>query len=164
PVFVPVSLRTPEEAVLPGNRLFPVRVDLPGGPAPAARRLADTARATAPLKSVSHRAVLRRCADALPTWLQLRLARRVQRPGLTSIGSSFLLMRHRLTVDGSRVTAVRPLMFCPEHTPLTVSLIAYAGTASVCFRIDRALPGAESLPARWACAVEELADPVGAPG
>ncbi|MER6917004.1 hypothetical protein ABT354_35615 [Streptomyces sp. NPDC000594] len=161
PVFVPVSLRTPEEAVVPGNRCFPVRVDLPGGALAAARRLEGTVRATAPLRSVSHRAVLHRFSTALPTWLHLRLARFATRPGRMSIGSSFLLMRHRLTVGGTPVARVEPMMFCPDGTPMTVSLIAYRGIASVCFRIDRALPGAETLPDRWARAVEELAGGAG---
>ncbi|GLF95661.1 hypothetical protein [Streptomyces yaizuensis] len=163
PVFVPVSLRTPEEAVLPGNRCVPVRVDLPGGPRTAALRLAGTVFATAPLRSVAHRAFLHRFVTALPTWLHLWLVRWGTGPGRASIGSSFLLMRHRLTVGDARTVRVVPLMFCPDATPMTVSLIAYAGIASVCFRIDRALPGAETLPDRWVRAVEELAA-AGEPG
>ncbi|GAB2713529.1 hypothetical protein [Kitasatospora kifunensis] len=59
PVMVPVSLRTPEEVGVPGNRLFLTRIDLPGGTMPAGERLERTRVVTADLKSADHKAVLR---------------------------------------------------------------------------------------------------------
>ncbi|MFI1869727.1 wax ester/triacylglycerol synthase domain-containing protein [Streptomyces jumonjinensis] len=161
PVIVPVNLRTPEEAVLPGNRCFAVRVDLPGGPSPLAERLDGVVQATTLLKSVSHRAVLHKITDLVPTWLMRRIGLRGLRPGCLSIGCSFLFLRHRLEYGGARAVRVAPVMFCPEGTPLTVSLAWYGQLATVCFRIDAALPGGDTIPARWRRAVEELSTPVG---
>lgn len=51
PMMLPVNLRTPAEAGLPGNRFFLARVDLPGGPMTPARRLSRILPATAPSRT-----------------------------------------------------------------------------------------------------------------
>ncbi|XUL94481.1 hypothetical protein ACQ86D_17515 [Streptomyces galilaeus] len=60
PVMLPVNLRTPAEAGLPGNRFHLARLDLPGGPMTPARRLRRTLPATEPLKDPSYRRELHR--------------------------------------------------------------------------------------------------------
>ncbi|GAA4812760.1 hypothetical protein [Streptomyces ziwulingensis] len=157
PVMVPVDLRTADEATAPGNRFFLTRVDLPGGPLPLAQRLAGTPAATSALKLPGHRAVLRAALTRLPAWLLKRLVELSTAPGRLTLVASCLVMRKRLRYGDAVVDRIDPLMCCPPGAPLAVAMLVYAGEASVCFRLDEALPGTESLPARWRQALEELA-------
>ncbi|MFD7003812.1 wax ester/triacylglycerol synthase domain-containing protein [Streptomyces mirabilis] len=156
PVMVPVSLRTADEWAVPGNRLFLTRVDLPGGLFPLAQRLARTSTVTAALKSPGHRAVLRAALTRLPTGLLRRLVAMSTAPGRLTLAASCLVMRKRLRYGDAVVNRIDPVMCCPPGAPLAVIMLVYAGEASVCFRIDEALPGADSLPARWRQALEDL--------
>ncbi|MFE7935364.1 wax ester/triacylglycerol synthase domain-containing protein [Streptomyces sp. NPDC057456] len=156
PVMVPVSLRTADEVAVPGNRLFLTRVDLPGGLFPLTQRLARTSTVTAALKSPGHRAVLRAALTRLPTGLLRRLVAMSTAPGRLTLAASCLVMRKRLRYGNAVVNRIDPVMCCPPGAPLAVIMLVYAGEASVCFRIDEALPGAESLPARWLQALEDL--------
>ncbi|MFM9700398.1 wax ester/triacylglycerol synthase domain-containing protein [Streptomyces europaeiscabiei] len=169
PVMVPVSLRTADEWAVPGNRLFLTRVDLPGGLPPLAQRLARTSAVTAALKLPGHRAVLRAALTRLPAGLLRRLVTVSTAPGRLTLAASCLVMRKRLRYGDAVVNRIDPVMCCPPGAPLAVAMLVYAGEASVCFRIDEALPGAESLPARWRQALEELSaagerPPTGRPG
>ncbi|MFE2603646.1 wax ester/triacylglycerol synthase domain-containing protein [Streptomyces mirabilis] len=156
PVMIPVNLRTADELAVPGNRLFLTRVGLPAGLLPLAQRLAHTRTVTATLKSPEHRAVLRAALTRLPAWLLRRLVTLSTAPGRLTLAASYLVMRHRLHYGDAVVNRIDPVMCCPPGAPLAVVMLVYAGEASVCFRIDEALPGAESLPARWRQALEDL--------
>lgn len=165
PVLVPVNLRTADEVTAPGNRLFPTRLDLPGGAMALAQRLAHTRTLTTALKSAEHKAVLRAAITRLPTRPLRRLVALTADPGRLSVGASYLVMRHRLGYAGAEVTRMDPIMCCPPGVPLAVVVLVYGETASACFRIDTALPDGASLPARWRQALEELsgtAEPVAA--
>ncbi|MGW0925509.1 hypothetical protein ACWD3J_41755 [Streptomyces sp. NPDC002755] len=157
PVMIPVNLRTADEVAVPGNRLFLTRVDLPGGDMSLARRLAHTRTATEALKSPEHRAVLRAALTRLPAWLLKRLVRLTTARGRFTLAASCLVMRKRLRYGDAVVNRIDPVMCCPPGAPLAVVMLVYAGEASVCFRIDEALPDAESLPARWRQALEDPA-------
>ncbi|MFD5567605.1 wax ester/triacylglycerol synthase domain-containing protein [Streptomyces cadmiisoli] len=158
PVMIPVDLRTADEVAVPGNRLFLTRVDLPGGAMPVARRLARTPAATEALKLPGHRAVLRAALTRLPAWLLKPLVKVSTARGRLTLAASFLVMRKRLRYDDAVVDRIDPVMCCPPGAPLAVVMLLHAGEASVCFRIDEALPGGESLPARWRQALEELSE------
>ncbi|MFF8882789.1 wax ester/triacylglycerol synthase domain-containing protein [Streptomyces flaveolus] len=156
PAMIPVNLRTLDEAGAPGNRLFLTRVDLPAGPLPLPRRLAQTRAVTSPLKRPGHRAVLRAALTRLPTGLLERLVAASTAPGRLTLVASCLVMRERLAFGDAVVTRIDPVMCCPPGTPLSVIMLVYAGEASVCFRTDTALPAAERLPALFRQALEDL--------
>ncbi|MGW0601884.1 wax ester/triacylglycerol synthase domain-containing protein [Streptomyces sp. NPDC002776] len=156
PVMVPVSLRTADEWAAPGNRLFLTRVDLPGGLPPLARRLADTSAVTAAFRLPGHRAVLRAALTRLPPGLLGRLVAVSTAPGRLTLAASFLVMRKRLRYGDAAVNRIDPVMCCPPGAPLAVVMLVYAGEASLCFRIDEALPGADTLPGLWRQALVEL--------
>ncbi|MFD3536406.1 wax ester/triacylglycerol synthase domain-containing protein [Streptomyces sp. NPDC058664] len=163
PVMVPVSLRTADEWAVPGNRLFLTRVDLPGGLPPLAQRLAGTSAVTAALKLPGHRAVLRAALTRLPAGLLRRLVAVSTAPGRLTLAASFLVMRKRLRYGEAVVNRVDPVMCCPPGAPLAVVMLIYAGEASLCFRIDEALPGADTLPELWRQALEDLSTTGGRP-
>jgi hypothetical protein len=156
PVLVPVNLRTPDEAAAPGNRLFPVRIDLPCAPMPVGRRLARTRDLTPALKSAGHKTVLRAAITRLPRRLLQRLVDISTVPGRLTVCASYLVMRQRLHYSGAAVHRVDPLICCPSGVPLAVVAVTYGDTTSVCFRVDTALPDADSLPELWRRALAEL--------
>ncbi|ANB04041.1 hypothetical protein SAM40697_6847 [Streptomyces ambofaciens] len=156
PVMIPVSVRTADEEAAPGNRLFLTRVDLPGGLPPLDERLARTSAVTAALKLPGHRAVLRAALTRLPAGLLGRLVAVSTAPGRLTLAASFLVLRERLRYGDAVVGRVDPVMCCPPGAPLAVVMLVHAGEASLCFRIDRALPGADSLPGLWRQALEGL--------
>lgn len=157
PVMVPVNLRTPDEAAAPGNRLFLTRIDLPGGAMPVGRRLARTRPLTSALKSAEHRTVLRAALIRLPRGLFRRLVAASTVPGRLTVCASSLVMRRRLHYGEAAVHRIDPVICCPPGVPLAVVALSYGDTTSVCFRIDRALPDGDTLPARWSRALADLA-------
>ena len=158
PVMVPVNLRTPDEAAAPGNRLFLTRIDLPGGAMPVGRRLALTRALTAALKSAGHRTVLRAALTRLPRGLFQRLVTASTVPGRLTVCASYLVVRRRLHYGEAAVHRVDPVICCPPGVPIAVVATSYGDTTSACFRIDQALPDADSLPARWSRALADLTD------
>ncbi|MER7562243.1 hypothetical protein ABTZ93_04660 [Streptomyces sp. NPDC097941] len=156
PVMVPVNVRTPDEVAAPGNRLFLTRIDLPGGTMPVDRRLARTAAVTSVLKSAGHKAVLRAALTRLPRRLLQLLVDASTVPGRLTVCASYLVVRRPLHYGGAAVHRIDPIMCCPPGVPLAVAATTYEDTTSVSFRIDTALPGADSLPERWRQAVTEL--------
>ncbi|MFE7766144.1 wax ester/triacylglycerol synthase domain-containing protein [Streptomyces sp. NPDC057438] len=156
PVLVPVNLRTPDEVATPGNRMFPVRIDLPGAPMPVSRRLARTRERTRALKSAGHKAVLRAAITRLPRRLLQLLVDVNMVPGRLTVCASNLVMRQRLHYGEAAVHRIDPIMCCPPSVPLAVAATTYGDTTSVCFRIDTALPDADSLPERWRKALTDL--------
>ncbi|MDG9684322.1 hypothetical protein QC334_16555 [Streptomyces sp. DH18] len=89
-------------------------------------------------------------------------------PGRLTLAASCLVMRKRLRYREAVVNRIDPVMCCPPGAPLAVVMLVYAGEASVCFRIDEALPGADTLPGLWGRALEELSTagtrPMSSPG
>lgn len=156
PVMVPVNLRTPDEVAAPGNRLFPVRIDLPGAPMPVNRRLARTRERTSMLKSAGHKTVLRAAITRLPRRLLQRLVDVSTVPGRLTVCASNLVMRQRLHYGEAAVHRIDGIIACPPGVPLAVVATTYGDTTSVCFRIDTALPGADSLPDLWRQALAGL--------
>lgn len=156
PVMVPVNVRTPDEVAAPGNRLFLSRIDLPGGAMPVHRRLARTRAVTSVLKSAGHKTVLRAALTRLPRRLLQLLVDASTVPGRLTICASYLVVRHPLHYGEAAVHGIDPIMCCPPGVPLAVVATTYEDTTSVCFRIDTALPGADSIPERWRQAVTEL--------
>lgn len=156
PVMLPVNLRTPAEAGLPGNRFHLARVDLPGGPMTPARRLGRTLPATAPLKDPSYRRELHRMTGQDPLSYGQLTAASAAPDRLTAVGSIFRI-GERLTYEGDPVDRVVPIICCPEGFPLTVGLFLYGDTSTVSFQIDRSLPGAEEIPRLWRRAVDDMA-------
>ncbi|MGW8633978.1 wax ester/triacylglycerol synthase domain-containing protein [Streptomyces sp. NPDC055793] len=156
PVMVPVNLRAKDEAGAPGNRLFLTRVDLPAGRLPLLQRLLETRTVTSPLKLPGHRTVLRVALTRLPTGLLQRLVTASTAPGRLTLVASCLVMRERLHYGDAVVTRIDPIMCCPPGTPLSVIMLVYGGEASVCFRVDQALPAADRLPGLWRQALEDL--------
>ncbi|MFF1765940.1 wax ester/triacylglycerol synthase domain-containing protein [Streptomyces sp. NPDC058249] len=156
PVMVPINLRTADEVAVPGNRLFLIRLDLLGGARSLGQRLAHTRAVTTVLKSAEHKAVLRAALTRLPTRAFQRLVALSTAPGRLTLAASYLVMRHRLHYGDAEVDRMDPLMCCPPGAPMAVALLVYGATASVCFRIDEALLGGESLPARWRQALDEM--------
>ncbi|WP_330293471.1 hypothetical protein [Streptomyces sp. NBC_00576] len=157
PVMIPINLRTAEEVTAPGNRLFMARIDLPGGTMPPLQRLARTRTLTHQLKSTEHKAVLRAALTRLPMWPFQRLVALMTAPGRLTLGASYVVVRHRLRYGDAEVDRIDPLMFCPPGAPMAVAVFVYGHEASACFRIDEALPGAGSLPARWRQALDDMA-------
>ncbi|MEU9055008.1 wax ester/triacylglycerol synthase domain-containing protein [Streptomyces sp. NPDC048384] len=156
PVMVPVNVRTPDEVAAPGNRLFLTRIDLPGGTMPVHRRLARTRAVTSVLKSAGHKTVLRAALTRLPRRLLQLLVDASTVPGRLTICASYLVVRQPLHYVEAAVHRIDPIMCCPPGVPLAVVATTYEDTTSVSFRIDTALPGAESLPEHWHQAVTEL--------
>ncbi|GAA4329431.1 hypothetical protein GCM10023086_58560 [Streptomyces venetus] len=163
PVMIPVNLRAKDEAGAPGNRLFLTRVDLPAGPLHLLQRLTETRAVTSPLRLPGHRAVLRAALTRLPAGLLQRLVAASTAPGRLTLVASCLVMRQRLRYGDAVVTRIDPIMCCPPGAPLSVIMLVYAGEASVCFRIDKALPDAGSLPGLWRQALEDLSTAAGRP-
>ncbi|MBA2811466.1 hypothetical protein E0500_030020 [Streptomyces sp. KM273126] len=157
PVMVPVNLRTPDEVGAPGNRLFLTRIDLPGGTMPVVRRLARTRAVTPALKSAGHKTVLRAALTRLPRRLFQRLVDASTVPGRLSVCASYLVVRRRLHYGEAAVHRIDPIICCPPGTPMAVVAVSYGDTTRACFRIDQALPDADSLPARWRQALADLA-------
>ncbi|KMS77347.1 hypothetical protein ACM01_01625 [Streptomyces viridochromogenes] len=156
PVMIPVNVRTPDEVAAPGNRLFLTRIDLPGGTMPVDRRLARTRAVTSVLKSAGHKTVLRAALTRLPRRLLQLLVDASTVPGRLTICASYLVVRQPLHYGDAAVHRIDPIMCCPPGVPLAVVAATYEDTTSVSFRIDTALPGADSLPERWRQAVTEL--------
>ncbi|MEU5531717.1 wax ester/triacylglycerol synthase domain-containing protein [Streptomyces sp. NPDC020362] len=156
PVMVPVNLRTPDEVGAPGNRLFLTRLDLPGGTMPVGRRLARTRAVTSPLKSAGHKTVLRAALTRPPLRLLQRLVSASTVPGRLTVCVSYLVVRRRLHCGEAVVHRMDPIICCPPGVPMAVAAVSYGDTTSACFRIDQALPDADSLPARWRQALVEL--------
>ncbi|NNN38217.1 hypothetical protein HLK59_49565, partial [Streptomyces sp. S3(2020)] len=156
PMMLPVNLRDPAEAGFPGNRFFLARVDLPGGPMTPARRLSRTLPATAPLKDPAYRQSLNRMIRQDPAEYGQLIARTAAPGSLTVVGSIFRIAG-RLTYDGDPVERVVPVICCPDGFPLTVGLFLYGDTSTASFQIDRALPGAESIPRLWRRALDDMA-------
>jgi hypothetical protein len=159
PIMVPVNLRTSDEVAAPGNRLFLVHIDLPGGPMPLGRRLAHTRVLTAPLKSAEHRAVLRSILTRLPVRPFQRLVALLIAPGRLTLGVSYVVVRGRLHYGDAVVERMDPIICCPPGAPMAVAVFVYGDEATACFRIDTALPDADTLPARWRQALEDMALP-----
>jgi diacylglycerol O-acyltransferase len=163
PVMVPVNVRTPDEVAAPGNRLFLTRIDLPGGTMPVNRRLARTRAVTSVLKSAGHKTVLRAALTRLPRRLLQLLVDASTVPGRLTICASYLVVRRPLHYGEAAVHRIDPIMCCPPGVPLAVVATTYEDTTSVSFRIDTALPGADSLPEHWRQAVTELTRPAPPP-
>lgn len=163
PVVVPINLRTQAEFGMPGNFIHIGRFPLPRAAADPAEQLAATAAVTAAVKSLSYRRFLREL-DTRPPKPVLRWigARTTAADRLSVVGSHFTL-RRPLWCGEHPVRRVVPLMCCPEGFPMCALLFRYAGTATVSFRIDRALTGAATIPERWSKAVADLAAPDDAP-
>jgi benzoate-CoA ligase family protein len=157
PIMVPLNLRDRDELGRPGNRFFLSRVDVPGGPSTPLQRLARTIGVTAPLKSSSHRAALRRALDALPRPLLDLVTAACTTPEHLSIVGSIFSLRHPLSFGDAPVDRITPLICCPDGFPATVALFLYEQVSIACFHIDRALPGADTIPARWRTALDEMA-------
>ncbi|WP_405658316.1 wax ester/triacylglycerol synthase family O-acyltransferase [Streptomyces sp. NBC_01166] len=157
PVMVPVNLRTPEEVAAPGNRLFLMRIDLPGGSMTVDQRLARTRERTPVLKSAAHKKVLRAALTRLPRRLLKCLVDVSTVPGRLTVCASYGVVRQRLHYGDAAVHRLDPIMCCLPGVPLAVMATTYGDTTSVCFRIDTALPGADSLPERWRQALADLA-------
>ncbi|MFE8915988.1 wax ester/triacylglycerol synthase domain-containing protein [Streptomyces globisporus] len=156
PLMVPVNLRTPDEVAAPGNRLFPVRMDLPGAPMPVNQRLARTRERTPALKSAGHKTVLRAAITRLTRRLLQRLVEVSTVPGRLTVCASNLVMRQRLHYGEAAVHRIEGIIACPPGVPLAVVATTYGDTTSVCFRIDTALPGADGIPDRWRQALAGL--------
>ncbi|KUM87903.1 hypothetical protein AQI88_40455 [Streptomyces cellostaticus] len=156
PVMVPVNLRTPDEAGAPGNRLFLTRIDLPGGTMPVGQRLARTRAVTSPLKSAGHKTVLRAALTRLPRLLLQRLVTASTVPGRLTVCTSYLVVRRPLLYGEAAVHRIDAIICCPPGVPMAVAAVSYGDTTSACFRIDQALPDADSLPARWRQALADL--------
>ncbi|RLU81551.1 hypothetical protein CTZ27_32175 [Streptomyces griseocarneus] len=162
PLIMPTNIRRPEEAAAPGNRTAMVRLVLPGGSVPLARRLDGAVRATEPLKSVGLREALRRaaaCMPGVPAWLLPRLLRTAVTPETAAMGVSGLVIRHRLELDGDPVTRVLPVGCLPEASPLATLMVTYEGVSAACFMTDRALPGLDTLHERWRRVVAGAVEP-----
>ncbi|MFI1766092.1 hypothetical protein ACH41H_29105 [Streptomyces sp. NPDC020800] len=157
PVMVPVNLRTPDEVAAPGNRLSLTWITLPGGTMPVSQRLARIRALTSVLKSAGHKAVLRAALTRLPWRLVQRLVNASTVPGRLTVCASYLVMRRHLHYGEAAVQRIDPIMCCPPGVPMAVAALAYGDTTSACFRIDTALPGADSLPSRWRQALADLA-------
>ncbi|WP_416968152.1 wax ester/triacylglycerol synthase domain-containing protein [Streptomyces sp. 4F14] len=156
PVMIPVNLRAREETALPGNRFFLARLDLPGGPMTAARRLTRTLAATAPLRDPAHRPTLHRMIRQDPAEYAQLIARTAAPGSLTLVGSTYRI-RERLTHLGDPVDRAAPIICCPDGFPLTTGLFLYGDTSTASFQIDRALPGAETIPRLWRRALDDMA-------
>ncbi|MGW0916871.1 hypothetical protein ACWD1Z_34940 [Streptomyces sp. NPDC002784] len=77
-------------------------------------------------------------------------------PGRLTLAASFLVMRKRLRYGERGREPDRSRHVLSARGPLAVVMLVYAGEASLCFRIDEALPGADTLPGLWRQALEEL--------
>ncbi|GAA2616262.1 hypothetical protein GCM10010304_82220 [Streptomyces roseoviolaceus] len=158
PLLVPVNLRTADEVAAPGNRLFLTPIDLPGGSMPVSRRLAHTRAVTTALKSAGHKSVLRAALTRLPWWLFRRLMAASTVPGRLTVCASHLVGRRHLHYGEAAVHRIDPIIICPPGVPMAVATMTYGDTTSACFRVDRALPHADSLPLLWRQALTDLAD------
>ncbi|MFD0008391.1 hypothetical protein ACFVJ4_39255 [Streptomyces sp. NPDC127178] len=108
------------------------------------------------LKSAGHKTVLRAALTRLPRRLLQLLVDASTVPGRLTICASYLVVRQPLHYVEAAVHRIDPIMCCPPGVPLAVVATTYEDTTSVSFRIDTALPGAESLPEHWHQAVTEL--------
>ncbi|MDC0770202.1 wax ester/triacylglycerol synthase domain-containing protein [Streptomyces sp. HD] len=157
PLMLPVNLRTRAETGLPGNRFFLARLDLPGGSMTAARRLGRTSAATAVLKDPAYKQTLHRITQREPKQTYHQLVARTAAPDRLTAVASIFRVRQPLAYLGDPVERVVPVICCPDGFPLTSALFLYAETSTVCFQIDRALPGAETIPLLWRRAVDDMA-------
>jgi hypothetical protein len=153
-VLVPVDVRRPAEAGMPGNHVVASPVGLPCDDPDPARRLETIVRVTRLAKG--RRQALRALVGGLPSWAGRAIERRYARRPVP-ITAAHVAVRREWSFLGHRVSRVQPITFLAPTCPVTVLACAYEGVADVCFAGNAALPGIERLGEMWSRAVDELA-------
>ncbi|MFF7725615.1 WS/DGAT domain-containing protein [Streptomyces sp. NPDC008001] len=154
---MPVTIRAAEEGLSAGNRFVGARVRLPVGEPDPVRRLAAVAARTSTARRWASRAeaeaLLRRCPEALASWV----LRRSIHPRLCSLlATSVPGPPGGLRMSGWRVDHVVPLSFLPAGHAVAAVHMDYGGEVCVSFTADRSLPEAGDLPGLWLAALREV--------
>ncbi|WP_197039846.1 wax ester/triacylglycerol synthase domain-containing protein [Nocardia sp. NRRL WC-3656] len=149
PFLVSANVRRPDEVALPGNRTAIPYLRLPGAPLSFDQRLTSTFHATAPLKSPTVRAAMRRNFDSTPAWLMRTTFSILATPRRTPASVSNVVLRHPLALHGDPVTAIDPITTTLGGIPLSVLLLVDGDSATACFRTDAGFPGLDQIHSMW---------------
>ncbi|WP_169813397.1 wax ester/triacylglycerol synthase domain-containing protein [Nocardia vaccinii] len=149
PFLVSANVRRPEEVALAGNRTATPYLRLPGALLPFDQRLTSTTRATAPLKSPTVRAAMRRNFDSTPGWLMRTTFSAISTPRRAPASVSNVVLRHPLALHGDPVTAIDPITTTLGGLPLSVLLLVHGDSATACFRADAGFSGLDQIHREW---------------
>lgn len=149
PFLVSANVRRPGEVALAGNRTAIPYLRLSGAPLPFDQRLTDTIRATAPLKSPTIRAAMRRNFDSTPAWLMRRTFSAISTPRRAPASVSNVVLRHPLALHGDLVTAIDPITTTLGGLALSALLLVNGDSATACFRTDAGFSGLDQLHRMW---------------
>jgi UDP-N-acetylglucosamine:LPS N-acetylglucosamine transferase len=145
----------------PGNATAAVMLDLPVGPMPAGRRIAEVAeamrRASGPQSVAS--AFVVRAVGRLPSWLHLKLARLVYGGRFFSLIASVLPgLRRPSRVLGRPLRAVYPVLPLADRVGLAVGFLSWGDVLAVGVTADRGMfPDADGFAKTVAEVFAELA-------
>lgn len=149
PLLVSANVRRPDEVALAGNRTATPYLRLPGAQLPFDQRLTSTIRATAPLKSPTVRAAMRRNFDSTPAWLMRATFSAISTPRRAPASVSNVVLRYPLALHGDPVTAIDPITTTLGGLPLSVLLLVNGDSATACFRTDAGFSGLDQIPRMW---------------
>ncbi|HSJ95905.1 MAG TPA: WS/DGAT domain-containing protein, partial [Myxococcota bacterium] len=138
--FVPVSLRAPGEATLPGNRFSALRVPLALGPAGELDRLAAISATTERLKarrSFEGLWALLSAVEVLPAPLVAHAARRAPLPTIAHLlATNVPGPRGPRWLAGKKVAALHPIAPIADGMGLSVAVFSYASWLHVGLHAD----------------------------
>ncbi len=164
--LVPVSVRSPEQHDLVGNRVAPAFVDLPVGPMGSKRRLVLVREGTRHLKE----SMMALGADAIinlgtyaPPVLHMMAARLASRgPWFNLVVSNIPAPQMPLYLAGARLLASYPSMPLGENAGLSIACTSLAGTMAFGLTADwDAVPDIDSLARALEDSIAELGKAAG---
>jgi hypothetical protein len=158
-----VDGRRPGERQRPGNLFAFAPITLPCHLPGLDRQLAAVVASTRAMKQPPTRRTLRVLMERAPVRAYYAAAKKLTTPERATVDTSHVAFHHPLGYRDAPVTAVRMFTWLPLHHPLSLLSCGYAGTTSVHFVTDAALPGFAELPRRWEAALEAAAGPPGRP-
>ncbi|MFD3454696.1 wax ester/triacylglycerol synthase domain-containing protein [Streptomyces sp. NPDC058691] len=154
---VMVDGRRSEEWNRPGNHFAFAPIALPCHLPTFGEQLASVVAATRPVKQPPMRRALRALMERTPVRAFYAAAQKLTTPERATVDTSHVAFHHPLRHGDAPVTSVRMFTWLPPHHPLSLISCSYAGTTSVHFVTDAALPGLADLPQRWTAALEATA-------
>ncbi|WP_079000323.1 wax ester/triacylglycerol synthase domain-containing protein [Streptomyces sp. AS58] len=156
---VMVDGRSSEEWNRPGNLFAFAPINLPCHLPTFDEQLAAVIAATRSVKHPSMRRTLRTLMERTPARSYYAAARKLTTPERATVDTSHVAFHHPLRHGNAPVTSVRMFTWLPQNHPLSLISCSYAGTTSVHFVSDAALPGLADLPRRWTAALDAAGSP-----